>query len=495
MQEAFPRDPTTEIDIQTIKQKSVSGVAALTLRTLVLQTISLVAFGFFGAVFASDEWGTYVLILAAKNFLGYFSDIGLAGALIQKKDQLTKDDLATTFWVQQVLILCLLLVLFLLTPHFQNLYQLSSDGIILLWAFGLSLFVSSLKTIPTVLMERKMDFGRWIIPQISESLLFNGLAVFLAIRGFGLTSFTTAIVASSLVSLGLTFLLQPWKPSFSFSKESLKGLLKFGVPYQANTFLAMVKDDGLILVLGIILGKTGIGLLIWAQKWGLAPLRFFMDQVIKVTFPAFSRLQEDKEHLRSALTQSIFFICFLVFPSIVGLVLLAPIIIEVVPRYEQWKPAIFALAMFGINAAWAAVTTPLTNVLNAIGKIKVTFWLMVMWTILSWVLMPSLAYLYGVNGAALGSALVASSSIVAIIIARRFADFDLELSVFKPLIAAVGMGIVLLLVRGLIAPSPQWISVLVVFGVLTYLLAVTLLVGPILLANAKKVVYAAFGKH
>ena len=488
------RDPTDEINLEIVKTRTVSGVLALTTRTMLLQIISFVAFAFYGAFFATAQFGTYAIVLAARNFLGYFSDIGLAGALIQKKDRLEDSDLKTTFLIQQVLVILLLVVLYLLTPTLISYYQLTREGVFLLWAFGLSLFLSSLKTIPSVILERKLEFTKLIIPQIVEAIVFNGLVIYLASQGFGLTSFTIAVIAQGVIGLVILYYLCPWVPGVAFSKSSLKSLLKFGVPYQLNTFLAMVKDDGLTLVLGSILGPAGIGLLTWAQKWGFAPLRFFMDQVIKVTFPAYARLQDNKEELGKAVGRSIFFICFLVFPSLVGLVILSPLLITIVPRYSQWEPALLALSFFAVNAAFAAVSTPLTNLFNAIGKISVTFKLMIMWTVLSWAIMPYLAIKYSVTGAALGSALVSTSSIVVIYLARKYISFNFLTSVIKPLLAAIGMGVILFITRGMMAPSIQWVLVLVVFGSLTYLLGIILLVGQSVITDIRKVFNATLRK-
>lgn len=488
------RDPTDEITLETVKTRAISGIVTLTTRTAILQVISFASFAVYGAIFATAQFGIYAIVLAARNFLGYFSDIGLAGALIQKKDRLTDSDLKTTFLIQQSLVIGLLVVLYLLTPYFRQQYQLTQEGVFLLWAFGASLFLSSLKTIPSVQLERKLEFTKLVIPQIAEAIVFNGLVIYLVSRGFGLTSFTIAVIAQGIVGLVMLYYLSPWMPGVAFSRDSLKSLLKFGVPYQLNTFLAMIKDDGLTLVLGIILGPAGVGLLTWAQKWGLAPLRFFMDQVIKVTFPAFSRLQDDKQELGKAVSRSIFFICFMVFPSLVGLVFLSPLLVTTVPRYLQWEPALLALSFFAINAAFAAVSTPLTNLFNAIGKINITFKLMIMWTILSWVFMPYLAVKYGIDGAAIGSALVSISSIIVVIIAKKYVHFDLGISVIKPLLAALGMGAVLFTVRGMVEPSLNWVFVLIVFGILTYMLGILFLIGPSILTDVKKVLYVTLRK-
>jgi O-antigen/teichoic acid export membrane protein len=258
------------------------------------------------------------------------------------------------------------------------------------------------------------------------------------------------------------------------------------VPYQANTFLATIKDDGLTAVLGGVLGATGIGYLGWAQKWGYAPLRFFMDHVLKITFPAFARMQDNPEALKRTVTRSIFFICFLVFPMLIGLLSVAPILVNIIPRYGKWTPALLALSLIGINTIFAAITTPLTNLLNSIGKIKITFKLMIMWTTLTWMLVPILAIKFGVNGAALGYALVSVSSIVAIFIAKKYINFSLWDSALKPLIASGAMGIVLLITRHFLPDN--WITIvgMIVVGLLVYIATSYLLLGSSLIDDIKK---------
>jgi O-antigen/teichoic acid export membrane protein len=258
-----------------------------------------------------SEFGVFWIVSAIVNFLAYFSDVGLAAALIQKKDEITPDDLKTTFTVQQFLVVTLLLVLLLLTPLFQKFFFVSGEGKLLLYALGFSLLLSSLKTIPSVLMERNLEFPKLVIPQVLENIVYNITAVFLAWQGYGIQSFTYAVLVRGIVGLIAIYILKPWKPALALNKGSLRKLLTFGVPYQINTFLATIKDDGMTVFLGRILGSSGLGLLGWAQKWAYTPLRLFLDHVLKVTFPAFSRMQDEKEHLE--VLPDHFLVCFTVF--------------------------------------------------------------------------------------------------------------------------------------------------------------------------------------
>lgn len=456
------------ISLETVKKRSVRGVATLTGRTLILNLISFIAQGFLWAFLSPAEFGTFWIVSAVVNFLAYFGDVGLAAALIQKKENPTEADLKTTFTIQQGLVLVLLVVLFFAAPLIANRYSLTPGGVSLLYALGISFLFSSLKSIPSMLLERELEFGKLVIPQVLETMIYSVSVVYFAWKGFGITSFTYSVLIRGVVGLILIYILKPWRPGLAFSIPSLKSLLKFGLPYQINTFLAVLKDDGMTVVLGGILGATGMGILGTARKLAQYPLRFFMDNVTKVTFPAFSRMQGSKDDLKRALERSIFFITFLVLPSIIGLVILAPILVRVIPRYEKWIPALIPLTILAADTVFASVTTQLTNVLNAVGKIKITFYLMIMWTVLAFALIPILSLKYGPVGGAFGFALVSASSIIAIIIAKKHVDFSLTASFGKPLIASFVMGITLLVVRALLPVNYYSLAILILVGAGVY---------------------------
>lgn len=468
-------DPTETLTVDAIKSRAVKGAALLTGRMFLMQGVSFFATALLTIFLAPQEFGVYFIVSAIKDILTPFSDIGFAAALIQKKEKLTNIELKTIFTAQQALILLLLAGVFISTPFIQSIHNFNQKTIYLLWALLASLLFSSLKTIPSVLLERKLEFNKLVIPQIAENIIFYSIAVLLAWKGFGITSYTVAVLLSGFVGLIMMYIIQPWFPGITFSVAAFKSVLKYGIPYQTNILLAKAKDDGMTLFLGIIIGSSGVGLLGWAQKWAYAPLRFFMDQVIKVTFPAFSRLQDNRKELSESLTKSIFFICLFVFPSLIILVLVAPVLVSIIPKYGKWSPALFALSILTISSGLAAVTTPLTNTLNAIGKISLTFKLMVMWTVLTWVFVPLFAFLYGIDGAAIGLTLVGLSSFVALYLVSKYVDIDYMQSVGKPLVSTAVMGGVVFLIRNALSVSVEQVIIMIVAGIIFYCLIISIL--------------------
>ncbi|MBI5465541.1 oligosaccharide flippase family protein [Candidatus Gottesmanbacteria bacterium] len=420
-----------EMEIDEVKRRAVGGVLTLTSRTFFLQAISFLTTFLLTIFLAPSVFGVFFVVSAVISFLGYFSDIGLAAALIQKKEAVTDKDLKTTFTIQQVLVGSIVLLALIFSRQFASFYNLDVEGLWLLRALLISFFLSSLKTIPSVLLERRLDFNRLVIPQLVETALFSIIAIVLAYKGFGIASFTWAVLVRGGSGLLAIYLLSPWKIGFGFSKEVAQRLLSFGLPFQANSILALIKDDLFTIFLGKVLPFAQVGYIGWAKKWAEFPLRLVMDNVIKVTFPAYARLQEKPEYLSRALEKSIFFLSFLILPMSVVMILAIKPLVYLIPKYLKWEPALISFYLFVLVNLFSALSTPLTNALNAIGKIKTTLKLMLIWTILTWTIGPFLVFKIGFNGVALSAFIISASTVILPVLAvKKYVHFRLLMNIF-----------------------------------------------------------------
>ena len=425
-----------ETEINTIKQKTTISVVFLSLRNVGIQAVSTIGFFLLTILLGTGEVGLFALVSESVGILGYFSDIGLAAALIQKKDSVTKSELQTTFFIQQSLVIIALIIVAFIYPNISINKNYGSKEMWIVISLCFSFIAASLKTIPSVLLERQLNFKLLSTIDIIENITFYVLAVTFAFLGFGVYSYAIATFIRSLIGLTLIYKYSPWTIGFSFSILSATKLFKFGIPFQLNSFIAMAKDRlSNILVAGII-GRESFGILSWAQKGPRIPLSF-MDAIMKVTFPTFSRIQDQKEFLKRSIEKSIYYISFFVFPALAGISLIIPDFINLIPKYEKWLPAVYPMYLFSINAAIAAVTTPLTNAFNAVGKISITTKFMLMWTVLTWIFYPLLSYKYGFIGTSYAAVIVGSSSFIVWYIANKIFSIDTLSSIAHPLIASL----------------------------------------------------------
>ena len=444
----FFKTDMEQIDLQEIKSKTTKNVLFLSFRNIGIQAVSILGFFILTILLGTGEVGLFAIVAESVGILGYFSDIGLAAALIQKKEEIQKKDLQTTFVIQQLLVILCLVAISLI---FSKISSSKGYGPKEFWIFVslcFSFLAASLKTIPSVLLERKLNFKLISAVDIIENVSFYAIAVIFACFGFGAYSYAIATFIRSLLGLIIIYKFNPWPIGFSFSLPTAKALFKYGIPFQLNSFIAVAKDRLSNLFVATILGRDGFGILSWAQKGPRIPLSF-MDAIMKVTFPTFSRLQEHPEILKKSLEKSIYFIAMFVFPASVGIALVAPDIINLIPKYTKWLPAIIPLYFYCANVAIASITSPLTNAFNAVGKITLTTKFMIMWTGLTWILFPLLTIRYGFIGTSIATLLVGLSSIVVWVSAGKIFGINIIKTIFHPLTASILMIFILLIFQNL----------------------------------------------
>lgn len=449
---------TTE---KKLKKNTLISLLSLFFQSGYASLLGLVANLIVTIVLTPSLYGIYVLTLAIIPFLNFFSDIGLAASLVQKKE-VSPDDLKTTFTVQQLMILTVLTGAFFLTPVIRSFYDLPIEATYLFWAVLGSFFLSSLKTIPSILLERSVQFQKIVLVQIVESTIFYITISILAIMGMGLQTFTYAVLLRSAVGTSLMYTLSFWLPQIGISRTSLKQLLSFGVPFQTNVLLALIKDDLILFYLGKAVGMEGLAYIGWAKRWAESPIRIIMDNVSKVLFPVFARLQDERHRVGALITKVIRFQSLVLIPTFIGMGLLLDEMIQLIPKYNKWEPALPIFYLIAISAFLSSYSTPFTNLFNAVGKIRITFGFMLYWTVMSWILVPLLTGLFGLYGYPLSLILLSLSFVIVLRIARTIVAFSFVRSIIPAVVSGLIMGIAVYASRGL---GVHWVGIGISIGV------------------------------
>lgn len=471
--------------LEEIQSKTIRSVFALIGRSVLLQVVGLLAQIILGGVLLHTEFGVYIVVVSVMRVFTFFTDLGLGAALIQKKEEINDRDLSSAFTLQTLLVGTIVCIGFLVTPIVQSYANLDSSGVFLYRVLIFTLFISSLKMIPSVLLERRLDFDKQIVPQVFETLTFNVIVIILAINNYGVASFSWAILISSLVGLPIYYILSPWKISFGISKLHARHLIKFGLPFQSKSVLAIIKDDLLIFFLSGVVGVSGIGYWGFAQKFAYYPFRLIVDSLTKVTFPSFSRLQMNYDILTVSLEKSLMIVSLLVFPVLTIFGVLAENAIRLIPRYNQWIPALPSFYFLCAGAAISSLSNILVNVLDATGRVKTTLFLMLVWLILTWLATIFFVYKIGFTGIAVASFVVAFSIIVTIYLVKQTIKFNFLKNIYKPFFSSMCAGFICYVISRNLALNFWNLLLSGLAGMIIYIVCIVILARKELVADAK----------
>ena len=133
-----------------------------------------------------------------------------------------------------------------------------------------------------------------------------------------------------------------------------------------------------------------------------------------------------------------------------------------------------SLYLFGVSAIWAAISTPLTNLLNAVGKIKTTFKFMVGWTIATWIFVPVLAIKFGYNGIALYHALMGFSGFLVIYVIKKQIDIAIIENIKGPVISSLLMGVFSYFMINLLPHNFPSVMFIIVTSIIIYFFSLSL---------------------
>lgn len=457
-----------ELHASEIKKRSLRGVSSYLLRTFFLTGLAIIAQLILPARLDPGEIGIYGIVITITSFFTIISDIGLAASLIQKKEKPTLVELRTVFTVQQMLAWIVGGLIFVSAIALYHAGRISSSGVYLSLAFGISFPIVSLKTISSILLERELQFNKLVIPAIVEAIVFNGLVISLAVLHFGVMSYTFAVLAQATSGVIVMFFIKRWSIGFAFSRQSFVNLMKVGGKFQLNDMLAKAKDDLFYISVALFIPAREFGYITWAKQWSRMPYSLTVDNVTALTFPAYSRLQNSPELLRKAIEKTLFFVTLISFPLFAGMAVMISPFIHVFPQYLKWQPAVLTLALYSFSLAFASFSTPLVNTLNAIGKINDSLKMMVFWTIAQWILFPFLFVKFGFQSVPFISAILALTSLAVVVLVKHHVKFSFLSEVWRQSVSVLCMiGILLYITRGREQTVPVF-AIEVALGGITY---------------------------
>jgi len=175
------------------------------------------------------------------------------------------------------------------------------------------------------------------------------------------------LLAGNIARLVASYLIHPCRPHLSWDLGKAKELFSYGKWILGSSILVFLITQGDDILVGKLFGVAALGFYRMAYRISNLPATEITHVISQVTFPAYSKLQDDIHKLREAYLKVLQFTAFLSFP-IAGLIfVLAPDFTRIFLG-EKWMPmipAMQALALAGLVRSIAATTGP---IFQAVGK-------------------------------------------------------------------------------------------------------------------------------
>jgi O-antigen/teichoic acid export membrane protein len=291
------------------------------------------------------EFAVGGLALAAIGFFQILSSRAFSQALVRKRtlDGLTCD---SVFWAGLGLSLAVGGTVASAAGTIAAFYDSDQLGH-LMRILALVLVLNMLSAVPIALLQRAMRFRDLNVVSVSAVLASVAVAVALAVGGFGPYALVVPALASGAVESTLAAALSRYRPRLRISWDRLVGLSGFGLAQLGSDIIRYFNDNADYLVLSRVWPTAVFGQYYFAFERSRQPSYLLYGQMSSVLFPAFSRIQDDRERLRRAYLTGTRLFTVVIFPFYVLLIAFAD---EIVPFVfgEQWRPAVTLIRIFAL---------------------------------------------------------------------------------------------------------------------------------------------------
>ena len=237
---------------------------------------------------------------------------------------------------------------------------------------SINFIVGSFSVVPRTLFVKSLNFKKLAIVEISATFISGMLSILLAINGYGVWSLVLGGLSSSFISVLILWRLSPWRPSYKFSILHFKELFAFGSHVMGSSVLNYVDTNVDYLVVGKMIGASALGYYTLAYNLITFPLNKISTIVTRVTFPAFSIIQDDNKALQNGYLKAVRYISLITFPMLAGMFVVAPEFIVVVYG-SKWAPMILPLQILCLAGALKSIGTTVGTILLSKGRADIQF--------------------------------------------------------------------------------------------------------------------------
>lgn len=317
-----------------------------------------------------EEFGTIAMLHVFLAISDIIVHGGFGSALIQKKNP-THIDYASVFYINLAVSILLYIILFIAAPAIARFYSMPLLSLILR-VQAIELMINSFSVVQLSILKKNLKFKALAIRNVLSNFIGLTACVVCAFLGLGVWSLVINVIVSRLFGVLLLWKASDWRPTLEFSWQSVKELFGFGGFMMLSSIVTSIYNDLQSLLIGKFYSAADLGYVNQAKKLEGIPSGALSSVVTQVSFPVFSKLQDNVELLKTGIRKNIKSIQYINLPMMLLLMVIAEPLIELLYG-ERWMACVPYFQILCVSR-FPGVIIPLNmSIISAKGKGKLYF--------------------------------------------------------------------------------------------------------------------------
>lgn len=354
---------------ESLKQKTAKGLLWGGISNGGQQLLNALFGIFLARLLSPADYGMVGMLTIFSLIAVSLQESGFISALNRKKDA-RQEDYNAVFWFNVMCSTTVYIVLFFLSPLIAAWFR-QPVLVPLARLMFLSFVISSFATTPRAWLFRNLRVKQTAIITMVALVASGVTGVTLAWNGFAYWGIAWQNITYCLfITIG-SWMAAEWRPTFHLDFCPLRGMIGFSSKLLATNIFTHINNNLFSLFFGRLYGERMVGYYNQANKWTGMGYNTLTGMVWSVTQPLFARLSyDDPQRMREVFRKMLRFTCFLSFPSLFGLGLIAPEFITIAIT-DKWLPSAQLMQLLCVGGAFMPVASLYSNFLISQGKSNV----------------------------------------------------------------------------------------------------------------------------
>lgn len=375
-----------------LKDKTAKGLLWGGLGNGAMQVIGILLGLVMLNILSPADYGKIAVLLIYTNIATNLQDSGLSAALINKKEP-THEEYNSVFWFNILVSSVLYLILWFAAPYiaaFNHDESLTPLARFLFCGF----VINSFGTVQRAYLNGHLKLKQVNLIALFSVIMSNSIGVVMALMGYaywGLAAQTVLFVTFIMIC---DWFVSPWRPSLHIDLRPAAKMFGFSSKLLVTNLFNQLNTQVFSFLLGRFYNTRTVGYYSNARKWNDIVVNTIQGMMNGVSQPVLAQVVDDDERYRRVFRKMLRFVCFVTFPCMLGLALVAKefILITVSAKWIESVPMLQLLCIYG---AFYPVTMLYSYMAISRGKSGINMFCTITLCILIWAGLL-LMYPYGV---------------------------------------------------------------------------------------------------
>ena len=300
------------------------------------------------------DFGLVAIANVSLRFFSYFSQMGIAPALIQKKS-LTDSDIRTALSISLGVSSFFFILAVSTAGYIERFFDMNSLALVM-QVLAINFIVMGFSSVSLGLIRRNRKFKALaIIEMISYVFGYGLVGLSTAYFGAGVWALVAAFLAQTLLSAILSYSVVRYPISFRHTKEQRSHFIGYGGRYSIIGFIEFLTANIDSLVIGKLMGVTASGYYNRSMLLANLPIQNPTRILTQTLFPIMSSISDQHDKQSISVQLGTLIVGSYAFAVGAGIYVAAPDIVKVLlgDKWIESIPVLQVLA-FSVGPAYVA---------------------------------------------------------------------------------------------------------------------------------------------